>query len=172
MCWWQSEQKRWQASRIFFYLFKYLWAEIPPWHCTKSCSSSTNQRCFWQTWVPKKEKKLFQTNLTWQHSSSSGSSSRHCCRRAGGFEWRVVDCVFIENICDLDVLHRRGVEVQLGRREAALNAFVWWTVISRLQAEQALHEIFLGWGTGDNLWLSNLGFQFCVPVVCFKMYYI
>lgn len=72
----------------------------------------------------KKRKRLFLSNLTWQHSSS-----RHCCGRGGGLKRRAGDCVFIEDICDLDVLHRRGVEVGLGIREATFTGLVWWTII-------------------------------------------
>lgn len=80
------------------------------------------------------EKRALPPNPTWQ------SDSRPRCRGGGGVEWRAVDSVFIEDICDLDVLHRRGEEFQLGGEEATFTGWICWTFIPRLQVKQAKQE--------------------------------
>lgn len=58
-------------------------------------------------------------SLTWNPNESSGLESR------------VFEGVFVEDICDLHVLHRRGEDVRLKRG----GVLVWQTVLVHLRRD-------------------------------------
>lgn len=67
-----------------------------------------------QRWGKLWEPKL---NLTWHHRG------RYYWRVVDVFQWRVGDCVFIEDICDLHVLHWRNDQVRVSG--GVFSSFFW-----------------------------------------------